>query len=619
LNVQGDTSLYGDVKQVGGNNTGAVTVTRGQLGTSDVTHNIGDLNSLNVDHFSYTARFADELRFTSAAVSNNTLVVDNNLGPSNYFVNGNIVQFTNITGLTGVSVGLNYYVLDSSGQNFKLASTVGGAAISITGTPTDARIILDGHKIDTSGAGGGGTAWAAGDTTLLLNNVNGITVGDIILIENEIIRIAAPPSEANRSVVVQRGQFCTTDASHADNTFVAALVYTQDATFIREGDAGAGDTTLNAGATTIQLGEFGGTFKATDYLRLSADPGGACPSGEFVRITAVVDASAETFIINDGASPTPNTRLAINSVTGASTSTLVAPATLTGTEDFTLQLTTEYNRFVIESDTSGTEEIVFRRDGRITLIGDGTSTAPAAILGETGSAAFTGDLWVTSTDALATSGNSASLDTGRLRLTQTSGDLDLAGGIDMDGDFKIYTGTTGINFSGTPKFSVTASSGDVAIGGDINLTGSINIGGIDNLITPTGGRKWLYLDDPSNTDATAPTLVANTNYFIKPSGTGVVLVLKLPTAPATGDMIRIIDLGGALSYNCQLVIRAATTVEVQGDATGTTLGGLGTNWTGGELIVNTPNVGLGLVYVGATDGANTTIASSDRGWRIVEV
>ena len=85
------------------------------------------------------------------------------------------------------------------------------------------------------------------------------------------------------------------------------------------------------------------------------------------------------------------------------------------------------------------------------------------------------------------------------------------------------------------------------------------------------------------------------------------------------EMIRIIDLGGALSYNCQLVIRAATTVEVQGDATGTTLGGLGTAWTGGELIVNTPNVGLGLVYVGATDGANTTIASSDRGWRIVEV
>ncbi len=619
LNVQGDTSLYGDVKQVGGNNTGAVTVTRGQLGTTDVTHNIGDLNSLNVDHFSYSARFADELRFNPAAVSNNTLVVDNNLGPANYFVNGNIVQFTNVTGLSGVSVGLNYYVRDSSGQNFKLASTVGGSAIAITGTPTDARIILDGHKIDTSGSGGGGTAWAAGDTTLLLNNVNGLTVGDLILIENEIIRIAAPPSEANRSVVVQRGQFCTTDAAHADNTFIAGLVYTQDATFIREGNSGAGDTTLDAGATTIQLGEFGGTFKATDYLRLSADAGGACPSGEFVRIQSVVDASAETFIINDGASPTPANRLVVNSVTGAATSTLVAPPTLTGTEDFTVKLTTTYNRFVIESDTSGTEEIVFRRDGRITLIGDGTSSAPASILGETGSAAFTGDLWVTNTDATATSGNSASLDTGRLRLTQSSGDLDLAGGIDMDGDLKIYTGTTGINFSGTPKFSVTASSGDVAIGGDINLTGSINIGGIDNLITPTGGRKWLYIDDPSNTDATAPTLVANTNYFIKPSGTGVVLVLKLPTSPATGDMIRIIDLGGALSYNCQLVIRAATTVEVQGDATGTTLGGLGTAWTGGELIVNTPNVGLGLVYVGATDGANTTIASSDRGWRIVEV
>ena len=625
LNVQGDIEAYGDVTQIGGNNTGAVTVTRGQLGTSDVVHNIGNLNSLNVDYFNYRSRIADELRFTAAAVSNNTLVVDNSIGPANYFINGNIVQFTNVTGLTGVSVGLNYYVLESStsgvvsGQTFKLATSVGGSAIAITGTPTDARIILDGHKIDTSGSGGGGTDWAVGDTTLLLNNINGLTVGDLLLIENEIVRVAAPPSAVNRSVVVQRGQFCTTDALHSDNTFVAALVYTQDATFIREGDSGAGDSTLNAGATTIQLGEFGGTFKANDYLRLSADPSGACPSGEFVRITAVVDASAETFKINDGGNPTANNRLVINTVTGASTSTLVAPPTLTGTEDQTVQLTTDYNRFVITSDTSNTEEVVIRRDGRITLIGDGTSSAPAAILSETGAAAFTGDLWVTNTDAGATSGNSASLDTGRLRLTQTSGDLDLAGGIDMDGDFKIYTGTTGINFSGTPKFQVTASTGDVNITGDINLTGAINIGGVDNIITSTGGRKWLYLDSPSNTDATAPTLVANTNYFVKPGGTGVVLVLKLPSTPATGDMIRVIDIGGNLSYNCQLVVRAASNVELQGDSTGTTLGGLGVSHNGGELIVNTPNVGLGLVYVGSTDAAGTSISSGDQGWRIVEV
>ena len=129
----------------------------------------------------------------------------------------------------------------------------------------------------------------------------------------------------------------------------------------------------------------------------------------------------------------------------------------------------------------------------------------------------------------------------------------------------------------------------------------------------------MYLDSPSNTDATAPTLVANTNYFIKPGGTGVVLVLKLPSTPATGDMIRVIDIGGNLSYNCQLVVRAGSNIELQGDATGTTLGGLGVAHNGGELIVNTPNVGLGLVYVGSTDAAGTSISSGDQGWRIVEV
>jgi len=60
-------------------------------------------------------------------------------------------------------------------------------------------------------------------------------------------------------------------------------------------------------------------------------------------------------------------------------------------------------------------------------------------------------------------------------------------------------------------------------------------------------------------------------------------------------------------------------VELQGDSTGTTLGGLGVSHNGGELIVNTPNVGLGLVYVGSTDAAGTSISSGDQGWRIVEV
>ena len=206
-----------------------------------------------------------------------------------------------------------------------------------------------------------------------------------------------------------------------------------------------------------------------------------------------------------------------------------------------------------------------------------------------------------------------------MKLTQTSGDLDVAGGIDFDGPFRLYAGSTGINFSGTPDFMI-AGDGEVSIYNDINITGGgININNIDNWVTETGGRKWVLIDTPSNTAGSEPTLVVNTNYFVKPTGSDVVLILKLPPTAVTGDMIRFVDIGGNLTYNCQLVIRAQNGINVQGDSTGTTLGGNNVANTGGELIVNTPNAGFGLIYLGNQDGDGNNIASSDRGWRLVEV
>ena len=606
LNVKGDTLLEGDVTQQGGNNSGAVTVTRGVLGTSAISHNIGDLNSLNVDHYAYIERYCDSLRFTTAAVSNNTLVVDNVLGPANYLVNGNIVVFSDTTGLTGVSTGTLYYVYNVSGQTFQLVGTAASTTpISITGTPTDARVVLDSAKVDT---GNPGTPMTSATTTLPLNNVNNLTVGDLLLIDNEIVRVQNPPSEANRTVVIERGIACTTAAAHADNAPVAKLVFTQDATFIREGDSGPSDVTLDAGATTIQLGEFGGQFNAQDFLRLSA--GNTCPSGEFVRIVSIIDASPERFVINNGV--TGNNRLVVDTVSGTFTSTLVDNQ-VSGTADFQVQLTSADNRFVIERDTTGTERLVINRDGEVKIIGDGTANASAALLGATGAATFTGDFRVTNTNAQDTS-----LDNGRLRLVQSSGDLDVAGGIDFDGPFRLYAGSTGINFSGTPDFMI-GGDGEVSIYNDINITGGgININNINNWVTETGGRKWVFIDTPSNSDNGAISCVVNTNYLVKPSGTDTVLVMRLPAA-ATGDMIRFVDIGGNLTYNCQLVIRAQSGVRIQGDAAGTTLGGLSSAYGGGELIVNTRNAGFGLIYVGAQDGDGTNIGSADQGWRLVEV
>ena len=542
LVVNGDQTFNGDVTINGGNNTGQLTVSRAQLGSTASSHSIGNINSLNVDYYRV---------------------------------------ITEITGEEGIETWVD---------------TAGAGNWSATSTTL---------VLQTNQNGDGDTDGTVQDSTNGQSPITGLSIGDYLLIDNEIVQIVSPGPGQNSStsayeVPVSRGVDCTTAAQHADNTQIYKLDKTVDATYLTAG--------INATTTAVNVGEFGGAFGVNDYLRLSA--GTTCPSGEFVKITAIADSDAKDLRINDGDG---NDRFVVDSVCGAVTSTL------TSTCDFTIQLTTNNNQVIIASDTSSTPEVTISRDGTLTIVGDGSTTAPAAIYGGTGSASLTGDLLITSTNA-----SDTALNNGRFKLTQSSGDLDIAGGLDMDGTLKIYSGSTGINFTGTPVFQV-ATDGDTEIAGtldvddDLTLGGQINIGGITNYITETGARKWLIIDTTSNTDATAVSLVANTNYFVKPAGSGVELILKLPTSPTTGDMIRIIDIGGNISYDCQLVIRAPSNVNIQGDSSGTKLGTLATAHNGGELIINTPNVGLGLIFVGSTDAAGTTIGSADQGWRLVEV
>ena len=542
LVVQGDQTFNGDVTINGGNNTGQLTVNRGQLGTTAIAHSIGNINSLNVDYY----RVIEE-----------------------------------ITSVTGIETWVD----------------TGGNA---NWSATDTTLLLQ-----TNQNGDGTTQGTVQNSSSGQSPLTGLAIGDYLLIDNEIVQIVSPGPGQNSStgayeIPVTRGVDCTSAAQHNDNTQVFKLDKTTDATFLT--------ANIDASTQSVNVGEFGGAFSANDYLRLSATA--TCPSGEFVKITAIASSDAEDFRINDGAG---NDRFVVDSVCGGVTSTLTQSC------DFIVQLTTTNNQLIVASDTSSTPELTISRDGTLTIVGDGTTTAPAAVYGGTGSASLTGDLLITSTNALDTA-----LNNGRFKLTQSSGDLDIAGGLDMDGTLKIYSGSTGINFTGTPVFQVatdgdTEIAGTLDVDGDLTLGGQINIGGITNWVTETGGRKWIYVDTTSNTDATAVNLTANVNYFVKPAGSGVELVLKLPSTAQTGDMIRIIDIGGNVSYDCQIVVRAPSNVNIQGDASGTKLGTLATAHNGGELIINTPNVGLGLVYVGATDGDGSTIGSADQGWRLVEV
>ena len=100
------------------------------------------------------------------------------------------------------------------------------------------------------------------------------------------------------------------------------------------------------------------------------------------------------------------------------------------------------------------------------------------------------------------------------------------------------------------------------------------------------------------------------------------LILTLPAAPITGDVVRIVEVGGQLSYNTTLCLRTpeASGTPIQGDNTGTLLGDRLSPYPSGELVVQTPNAGFALIYLGPTDSnAQVGIPTSVLGWWLMEV
>ena len=100
------------------------------------------------------------------------------------------------------------------------------------------------------------------------------------------------------------------------------------------------------------------------------------------------------------------------------------------------------------------------------------------------------------------------------------------------------------------------------------------------------------------------------------------LIVTLPAAPQTGDGVRMIDVGGNLKYDTTLVLRTPETsgTPIQGDNTGTLFGDRLTPYPSGELVVQTPNAGFALIYLGATDSNDQIgIPTSVQGWWLMEV
>lgn len=73
---------------------------------------------------------------TTVVADSVTIASDIITKASNGLVNGDIIQFTNVGTVTGISVGVDYYVVGVSGNDFSVASTFFGSAINLGGANT---------------------------------------------------------------------------------------------------------------------------------------------------------------------------------------------------------------------------------------------------------------------------------------------------------------------------------------------------------------------------------------------------------------------------------------------------------------------------------------------------
>ena len=732
LQVNGDTAMYGDVTMHGGSNSGTVTVDRQQLNTAQVAHAPGSLQNLNVDFYKYVEDI-DSFQVVTSVAANGVISVN-----ENYFLDGNVVRFTDITGLSGggISTSTPYWIINSTGSSFQIATSEGGSPVQVGGTPgTSTGITLQNTLVDT---GTGTTQWTANSNDaeynrLPVNNVRGIEIGDILIIGTELVEVVSPGPDANTRIVpVNRGIDCTTIAIHADNAVVyklersnaathligrvpqtsttptlSNLVNNADTLEVPLNDLGTGDAVkfsnvgsivgvtttdtyfvvnavndtgnnvtrfnlslspgggavpisgsvgsaiLNFSADLVSLAEFGGQFKIGDYLRLNGANTPTC-TGEFVRITAVNDTNAEKFSVNNGAQ---QDRFVIDSVFGGVDSTIL------GDQDFSINLTGDAstnstdNQFrIINGQPTSNTRLTIDSDGKFTVVGIGTESAPKAIIDKGGNQWLAGNLRVQN-DGTAGDADDAKM---ALYLQASTGNLEISGHLQIDDDFAVFSGTTGVQFPSTDdaKLHVDAQTGDTRIGvagsaigtGDLTVNGGqVTINSLAQARTSADNTKALHVNGLGNNGdrefkirqdaaidafgvnrywgkngglnwefkSSDATLETGKNYFVAIAATAI---FTLPDDAETGDMIRIIDLGGNLSYSTSLIVRAPVGVQMQGDATGTLAGGLASAYGGGEMIVQTRNAGFGFVFAGAKDGTETgTIPSNYRGWWLVEL
>ena len=656
LNVLASHIVEGNIRLDGGLNAGIIEIERGKFGTTRIGHQVGGVENPNIDFYQYldTGRLIDTAGI-SAWGSNTFLVAGGQIASIDNVVNNGANSRTPGTYrfLSATS--------DGSGTNASFTITIRfDFTFDITiDSPGEGYADNENLTITDDQLGGGG----GGDFTFQVNGTNSagtsyylpittpgvddFQVGDLLLIDrgnssspdtvgvapnqltglrneaqSEIVRIVGIANIANPSdpngyrLIVSRGQEGTgTYVNHPDGCVIAKLIKQANASFITGSDLdgnGQLDEPLtgigsSAGNVNIGIAEFGGTLTTRDLLRLS--------QSEFVGVAQLISTSPQSLTVNDGGSPAADV-FKVESTTG---DTYIFGDILAGVG---------FNKFTVNSETGNTNIAgTLTTENTLTINGSRNLNTE----------------FFTITDG----GNDSNAARTTLQVDTATGDLDIYGGnfniwsadgndprltlVNSSGDFTVYGSLSALG-TGTSTFGGNVDiAGDLFVqGGDLTVNsggneifgvdndGSVTIAGQSNYFSQTGGRKWLYQAD------SVIQAEANVNYFVNCTGN---TLIKLPQNALMGDMIRIIDISGSLTYNLSMVIRAADNVKVQGETSNTgssVLAGIPPSsfagYGGGELVVQTPNAAFGLVYAGpSTPDGLPGAPSSLVGWYLMDI
>jgi hypothetical protein len=575
LIVEANTTMKGDVTHQGGLNAGQYQIRRGSFSTPTTSHVRGSIDNTNIDFFSRVT--IDRTIDTQGASlwTGSEFIVDSD-DPSEYFLPIGEVS-TNIQFEVGA-----YLLIDRS-----VAVPQQNTTVSPVGEQYSELLLVT-----------------------ELTNLN--NVSDLPL--RVKVKRARNLLDVNGNMIVDGTSpsgFKYLRNDHPDNAIIIRYNLSENVSFVDNAN-GLANGAVGA-LENLSTGVFSGTVKQGDIFRLT--------DSELTFINAINLTSPQRFIINDGGNPAVN----VFTVESTSGDTEIL-GNLTVNKDIRLLgSNTENNQRLVIKDQSDNEKfVVDSATGKTYIFGNlnvGNSTSYDRLVVNSSNGNTTirgGDLLITAN----------SIGTQKLFLQNSTGNLTISG---------LFTSQT---TSGENVFNTDLKvNGDnltfnkvLNIGGEdteVNLFkvrwieqatnrpsgGAIDFAGQQGFFTQTGARKWTYVQAGQD----VIEVQSNVNYFVSPTAT---TILKLPTNPLTGDTIRVVDVGGNLTFNVSLKFRAPSGVAIQGDTTNA--GGTpdpGTLYNGGELVVQTPNAGLGLVYIGPVnyDGTSTGAPASQQGWWLMEI